>query len=256
MIYDLHPYICLDPTCTRTDAEFETEEEWFDHHRQEHAIKWWCDGDGGSHVPECYAEQSQLLKHLEAEHKTPFTDSQLQAILRHAAQPSSTVFDHCPFCDFQPLSEAAVARQARGLVSTARHAIVGVSLPQTQLRTHICSHLVDLFVYALPDRDDIEEQKSASKSVGAARSEIQELDDVQLPASDEFGDEELKVDETVPEPDENIWSDVCDHIYLQKKDEFGSDDNDKAKQEFLAARTRESRFSSYFWGCLHPFLRC
>ncbi|KAF7504453.1 hypothetical protein GJ744_002190 [Endocarpon pusillum] len=184
VLADLQPYICIEPECFTPDKIFETEEDWYEHQCWQHALEWWCDGDGSEHVPQQFSSQDEFAMHLRTNHKSVRSEAGISRISKLSAKPSLTPFSCCPFCDSLPsdlMSNSNLAEQ-----DTMEHdATHLMKKAQAIFRKHILDHLIQFFLIALPDRPDIEELGSETTGSRHARSSALDLQDVALIYSDE-----------------------------------------------------------------------
>ena len=232
--------------------EFETEDEWFEHQRWQHAIEWWCDGDDGAHMPESFPERHRYEEHVRTSHHTLSTESHLQTISKTAMGPVARIFDFCPFCDFQSYQHAETVRKAGEKFNEPSVITMSTSAAQIQLRAHIANHLLDLFIYALPDRDDIKEHNSATRSLGPARSTVKDLKEVQLTAGEEVDELMSNTDTELPKTNADLWNTFHEWQTIEKGPYTGHD-NDHVIRRFVAARTRKYKISYVLVSiCSHP----
>ena len=158
ILEDLQPYICLFKNCSQSSRTYRTFREWQTHLSQPHYQDWQCPlshhdaDDGDSFV---YDTLSSFQDHLNAYH--PQLDATAVRNISQAAGQPARLPDWCFVC---------LAEQ-----------------PATMsLHRHVANHLEQVFMLALPDRDDIKESDEVSSGLPSSRTALsnavrqQELD--------------------------------------------------------------------------------
>ena len=93
------------------------------------------------------------------------------------ARPTNSYVEHCPFCDLliQAHQKPAAAESDLFRPNETKN---------VKPQRHVLDHLLDLFLMALPERDDLPDPvSSASISKNDSRS-VQTLDDIELSFED------------------------------------------------------------------------
>ena len=191
VVEDLRPYLCIKNECNTADREFETERDWMEHLRWEHSLEWWCDGENANHKPEKFVERGDFEDHIRKDHHE-MTEEQIAIVSELAARPSATVFESCAFCNFRPKTESALLPQVPNNVDEAREKALSMGALQLEYQKHIRDHLLEFFLYALPDREDLEDQKFDTDPIPESRSTLLQLESVLL----EHGEQSLNDAET------------------------------------------------------------
>lgn len=163
LVNDLQPFACIEPECPDPYVVLETWTDWVEHHKWTHAMEWWCEGSESDHSPTRFATAEEYSEHLLHNHMPNLSARSLSNRANAAGGPSQEPFKCCPFCDFcAPNSESALGINGTEALTTAR-------LSQRRLQGHIFSHLLAMFMLALPGRDDIEERGSEDLDLGLVR---------------------------------------------------------------------------------------
>ncbi|OQV05946.1 Ankyrin repeat-containing protein [Cladophialophora immunda] len=129
---DLRPYVCISERCSDPICSFSSFTKWQAHMHLEHGLSWhqhvypapsWVcavchDVLGGFHAPE------ELYKHLKEEH--PFTEAQLEAIVRQSRVHVRRRPELCPLCclpvEDDPVSSSkSAAAQQRKVMNPGKH---------------------------------------------------------------------------------------------------------------------------------------
>jgi hypothetical protein len=179
VVEDLRPYICIENECSTADREFETEREWMEHLRWEHSLEWWCDGDGTAHEPQKFVGRDDFEDHIRNDHQQ-MTEKQIAIISELAARPSATVFEFCPFCDFHPKTETALLLQGPRNADEVLEKASQIDPSQIDFQRHVRDHLLEFFLHALPEREDLDEQSFDTDPLQENRSTLKQLDSVLL----------------------------------------------------------------------------
>ncbi|MCJ1401112.1 hypothetical protein MMC11_004324 [Xylographa trunciseda] len=175
VIADLRPYVCVFDDCQDLDLNLESEDDWIEHEKWQHNLVWCC--DGFEHPPETFRTRDNFENHMKLQHGDTFQASQLGMLAKISAKPSSDSFQHCPFCDYSNEFEAEALGQNRvDTRARSRH---------TSMRVHITSHLLSIFLLALPERDDLLDDESMPITSTADARSIQSLIDVELSFRDD-----------------------------------------------------------------------
>ncbi|KAK2882508.1 hypothetical protein FQN49_000274 [Arthroderma sp. PD_2] len=97
---DLDPYICLFNECLATGEDlllFSTREDWLDHMRAEHCMRWHC--VIGNHEPKAFPTEDDFITHMKYQHPGSFDEESLTFVAASSARPLDEVFGpNCPFC--------------------------------------------------------------------------------------------------------------------------------------------------------------
>lgn len=169
VVADLQPFLCIEPKCRTPDAVFETRNDWIDHQSQEHAIEWWCEGDDGQHAALKFSTEEEFTAHLLQSHSS-LLPTALKNRVEMAGHPSLTPFTCCPFCDFLPADFSA-------LNINESDAVFRTAMSQKTLQDHLASEMLKVFLIALPEREDFEDNirdTDTERSLGT-RSTVRNL---------------------------------------------------------------------------------
>ncbi|CAH0003257.1 unnamed protein product [Clonostachys byssicola] len=146
---DLDAYVCLFDECHNADKLFSHSSDWLRHMR-EHTLRWNCNSK--AHHPMSFLTEDQYLDHVRQDHPRSLTEPQLRALSQRNARPIVPMFDLCPICGTDEVTE--------------------------NLEDHIVGHLRSLALRSLPPHEEDGsgssggESGSASTSAPASRSTI------------------------------------------------------------------------------------
>lgn len=150
LIADLQPFICIEPHCPTPDIMLESRSDWVEHQRWEHAIQWWCEGGEADHPALQFSTEDAFLAHLSESHASHMSGGTIKRHARMAGHPSLMPFSCCPFCDFLPADFAMLSIESPG-------AVLGAAISQKTLQEHLTHELLNIFLIALPERVDLED---------------------------------------------------------------------------------------------------
>jgi hypothetical protein len=119
---DLKPYICTFPSCDLKDHLFRDRSQWWQHETKMHRFAWHCN------LPHhrSYDDREDFIHHMREEHRTSFTDKQLDVVTSMFRIPSEKPAGVCNLC--------------------FRYS--------TNLKSHISRHLKRIALFALPSTSD------------------------------------------------------------------------------------------------------
>ena len=235
MIRDLKPFVCLAQKCSATMQPFENADEWCDHHRWQHNLSWWCEGDQ-NHGPERFSSSDVFQSHLRRKHEDRSSEEDLSRLSRLAARPSADPFLVCPFCDEYEPGVKRLKSLTDNSEITSPNSPLGSQ--QNELQEHIKSHLLSMFLLALPWDDDQRDTKSSTNNAQADRSMVADLRDVSLEFDDESTfDTSSIVDTTVHETNNNDDWDVVRRLGAMQ---HLSLDNDPKLAPFRSRQSRDA----------------
>lgn len=96
VIQDLEPYICIRETCPCEQVLYSTSEDWLDHLRSIHDLRWVCSSN--DHEEEYFQDEFEYHKHVTERHGIVANEKML-SLLSHANQAEAPeAFDQCPLC--------------------------------------------------------------------------------------------------------------------------------------------------------------
>lgn len=214
LIADLQPFICIEPHCPTPDIMLESRSDWVEHQRWEHAIQWWCEGGEADHPALHFSTEDAFLAHLSESHPSHMSGGTIKRHAQMATHPSLMPFSCCPFCDFLP---AEFATLTIGKPDTVFRAAIS----QKTLQEHLTHELLNIFLIALPERVDLEDDVTGTDTErspdnrSTVFSELEVDDDLTFswegilrsPSSlvaEDAGDEDI-ID---PEVSNSIWATV------------------------------------------------
>ncbi|MCJ1389880.1 hypothetical protein MMC18_002737 [Xylographa bjoerkii] len=210
----------------------ESEDDWIDHEKWQHNLVWCC--DGFEHPPETFTSRDNFENHMKLLHADTFQVGQLEMLAKISAKPSSIIFEHCPFCDY-----------SNGVGSDASdHNTVGTRARprQVSMQEHISSHLLNLFLLALPERDDLVDNGSTALTSMTDSRSIRSLKDVEL----SFWDDDLSYDrDDLYDPILGSPRTAGDEWAFNKPENETSDSDPVLTSMVQYLRTREEIAQSY-----------
>lgn len=171
VIADLQPFLCVELNCRTPDTIFETRDDWIDHQKQEHSIEWWCEGNDDEHAALKFSTEADFIAHLRQSHSSLLPPMALKNRVEMAGHPSLTPFTCCPFCDFLPADLSA-------LNFNESDAVFRTTLSQKMFQDHLASEMLRIFLIALPEREDLEDNirdTDTERSLGS-RSTVSSLE--------------------------------------------------------------------------------
>jgi len=151
LIADLQPFLCVEPDCSTPDVVLENKNEWLEHQRWQHAMEWWCEGDDTKHAALKFSSEKEFIEHLKQSHQTNLSVNALRSKVEMAGHPSLSPFTCCSFCDYLP-ERFACLELDRG------DAVFHSVLLQKKLQEHLMHELLTIFLVALPDREDFQDE--------------------------------------------------------------------------------------------------
>jgi len=163
---DLRPYVCIYPSCTKPDQQYQRRADWIDHMKQDHWRSWLCPfgclGD--------FASPRGFGDHIEEHHSTEIQAQNIDALQTLASNSDlSKVKGECPLClGFRVTSER-------------------------QYGSHVGTHLEQLSLFALPHTGDQDDESNDGSDDESGR-EIPKKD------ADESSESDLSVDQGVKSP--------------------------------------------------------
>lgn len=172
VIEDLQPFICIEPHCPTPDIVLESRSDWVEHQRWEHAIQWWCEGGEADHPAVQFSTEDAFLAHLSESHPSHTSSGTIKRRAQMASHPSLMPFSCCPFCDFLPADFATLSIERPDTVLRA-------AVSQKTLQEHLTHELLNIFLIALPERVDLEDDVSgtdAERSPGNRSTVLGELE--------------------------------------------------------------------------------
>ena len=161
MIADIQPYVCVFNECPLPEPYFESETEWRNHKALQHNIHYSCNSFGCSKSVN-FCHRKDFEEHLLKVHAGTFSGPEIVKLADLSIQPSSIIFDNCPFCDY-----SATMNEGQNLDHTAQ---------VQQMQRHILDHLLSLFLMALPERDDLPEASSSKSRLRVDERSFDSLD--------------------------------------------------------------------------------
>ncbi|KAL2072888.1 hypothetical protein VTL71DRAFT_12231 [Oculimacula yallundae] len=94
---DLEPYFCTYASCSEKDRQFGNRDDWYEHEKQNHCIRWDCNTEG--HQP--FESEVQFLLHIKSEHGAMLPlvqSSETLNMFKRPARDALTARRECPFC--------------------------------------------------------------------------------------------------------------------------------------------------------------
>lgn len=191
--------------CDTVLEQYKTTEEWIHHMMWQHTTLYSCQFAG--HEEYFFNTQESFEAHLELEHSQSFSSDQIDSILQKALKPAPDVFAalaaplqqdtttdsdepcvsklrFCPMCDFtlEDLDLSPTVRSNLGVARLPSHVY-------KEVRNHIATHLENIALLALPERDDLGEDISHSLQKGTLESsKHSEQSDLVIPTAELFDD--------------------------------------------------------------------
>ncbi len=147
---DLRPYICTFQICTKSNVMFERRTEWFRHETHLHRKEWSCNVAGHN----AFQDKSSFAKHMEAEHRESFPQSQLSSVLDMCERPLESIPSKCPLCHYEGVD----------------------GLNPEQLEQYLARHMETLALFALASGPAAEASQDAT-SISGTTSGIRLVDE-------------------------------------------------------------------------------
>lgn len=152
IIQDLVPFVCVLEHCPNPGSLFESDKDWFNHMRNQHATGAWLCVDSTHSTTLHYQSKAEFKYHLIMNHSGFFEEDQIENIAAQCYQeiPNDVVIKECPFC---PTGEHLEREPGDMITHIAGHLI---SLAKISLFGHIDEELLQPWskqTVASPKRD-------------------------------------------------------------------------------------------------------
>ncbi|KAH8802415.1 hypothetical protein F5884DRAFT_886872 [Xylogone sp. PMI_703] len=185
ILRDIEPYVCLFNNCDKPHELYKTIDEWVNHMQWQHALVWSCQATG--HESAVYYTEEEFKVHLLSDHKNAFDESQLPVLIEKGAKPGPDIFSKlalmgndatlenhgvCILCPFN-IDEPAESHQSDFLTVEPT-----VNVRSKKIRDHIATHLEEIALLSLPERDDLDDATTNERESDGTKPSIQEDQDL------------------------------------------------------------------------------
>lgn len=151
---DLKPYICVFPSCDKSQQTSRHSGDWITHMQSQHMpLEWTCIAH--IHGTQTFDDAEAYIEHMKLAHVGIFADSQLPILAETSGRAGTQVFSMCPLCqaspeqcveddDDQPTGDAQGALQAHISQHLKSLALISLAWIEQSAASSTCSDLEHL----------------------------------------------------------------------------------------------------------------